>query len=401
MALSDTWLKANHNKARTVEAEKADRDGLSARVSPKGHIAFQLRFRIEGKAQRIRLGTYPGMSLKEARETAVRFKAELDKGHDPRVVKRTEKMQNLQALTVQDVFEHWYQVQCVVHKKSAPEIYRSFKLHVYPVLGSIPATKLSANDWMNLLDDIKLSSPAIADRILGNAKQMLSWAARREIVERNVLETLTAKRDLGVTKQQRLRSLSDEELAQVLWAVEHSRITAKNKMFLRLCLIYGCRNGELRTALQSDLDFESKVWTVPADRHKTGKKVGRPLIRPIIPETEALFRLAIDLSHGSPYLFTNAGDSCMMGNKAPLSLPYHIRQYLRRQRHYEMEHWSIHDLRKTARTNFSKLTQPHIAEIMLGHKLPGEWSTYDHHHYLEEQADCLRKWCARLAELGS
>jgi hypothetical protein len=60
-----------------------------------------------------------------------------------------------------------------------------------------------------------------------------------------------------------------------------------------------------------------------------------------------------------------------MGKSAPLALPYNIMQWLRRHEEYEMKHWSIHDLRKTARTNFSTLTEPHIAEIMLGHKLPG------------------------------
>jgi len=45
MALSDTWLKAHHGKERPALAERGDRDGLSVRVSPKGKITFQLRYR--------------------------------------------------------------------------------------------------------------------------------------------------------------------------------------------------------------------------------------------------------------------------------------------------------------------------------------------------------------------
>ena len=49
-------------------------------------------------------------------------------------------------------------------------------------------------------------------------------------------------------------------------------------------------------------------------------------------------------------------------------------------------------MRKTARTNFSTLTQPHIAEIMLGHTLPGVWEVYDKHKYLDEQAAAYVAW---------
>lgn len=47
MALSDTWLKAHHGRERPALAERGERDGLSVRVSPKGKITFQLRYRLQ------------------------------------------------------------------------------------------------------------------------------------------------------------------------------------------------------------------------------------------------------------------------------------------------------------------------------------------------------------------
>jgi len=58
----------------------------------------------------------------------------------------------------------------------------------------------------------------------------------------------------------------------------------------------------------------------------------------------------------------------------------------------------LHDLRRTARTNFSDLTEPHIAEIMLGHKLPGVWQVYDRYEYIEEQRRAYSLWWARVTE---
>ena len=176
-------------------------------------------------------------------------------------------------------------------------------------------------------------------------------------------------------------------------------MATKNKLFLKLCLIYGCRNGELRASEKGHFDFQKMLWTIPPENHKLGKSTGKPLLRPIAPEIETLLRQAMALSDKSKYMFTNTGSKEAMGTGAPLALPYNIMQWLRRHEHYEMAHWSIHDLRKTARTNFSTLTEPHIAEIMLGHRLPGTWQVYDHYDYLPEQAQALSKWMARLKGL--
>lgn len=45
------------------------------------------------------------------------------------------------------------------------------------------------------------------------------------------------------------------------------------------------------------------------------------------------------------------------------------------------------------------MTDPHIAEIMLGHRLPGEWQVYDHYQYLDEQAEAYSKWWERLMQI--
>jgi len=114
-----------------------------------------------------------------------------------------------------------------------------------------------------------------------------------------------------------------------------------------------------------------------------------------------LIKEAFDFSGSGEYLFNNADSDEPMGRSAPLPLPYNVMQWLRKNEGYEMAHWSLHDLRRTARTNLSTLTQPHVAEIILGHKLPGEWMTYDKHDYLEEQAEAYKKWWDRLQEISA
>ena len=86
--MSDTWLKANNGKDRGAIEERGDREGLGVRMTPKGKITFQIRYRYEGKPKRLDLGSYPLMSLKEARAEAQRLRARHEQGHDPQIVRK-------------------------------------------------------------------------------------------------------------------------------------------------------------------------------------------------------------------------------------------------------------------------------------------------------------------------
>lgn len=399
MAISDTWLKAHSGKPHATREEKADREALSVRVTPKGKITFQLRFRYDGRPCRLDLGTYPLMSLKDARAETQRLRAQLEQGHDPRVVKQLEKQAILQADSVESLFRQWYAAYCNGNKKGHHEILRSFEIHVFPKIGKLPAGKVTLHEWLALLEGQAKARPGIAERILVNAKQMLKWGVKRQLIPSHPLTDINAKEDLQIKKVAGSRSLSDEEVRLVWKAMEQSRMATKNKIFLKLCLIYGCRNSELRLSEKGHFDFGKQVWTVPIENHKLGKASGKPLLRPITPEIEALVKQAMALSPEGKHLFTNSGTNKPMGIGAPLQLPYNIMQWLRRHEKYDMQHWSVHDLRKTARTNFSTLTEPHIAEIMLGHKLPGSWQVYDQYDYLAEQKEAYSAWCQRLKSL--
>ena len=90
MAISEAWLKAQLGKDREKLEEFADRDSMSIRITPKGKVIFQLRYRYNGKQSRLDLGSYPNLSLKNARLEVSRLRAELERGHDTKQVKLQE-----------------------------------------------------------------------------------------------------------------------------------------------------------------------------------------------------------------------------------------------------------------------------------------------------------------------
>lgn len=393
--LTENWLKAHHNKPHDKVSEKADRDALSVRVSTKGKIVFQYRYRFDGKPIRLDLGVYPRMSLKDARIKLIEAKTILDAGKNPKTEYALQKASYTQEPTFKDIFDEWFLTVCQKEKRTAHEIKKSIAYHILPVLGDLPAGRISIKQWLDLLEPIAERTPSMAERLLINIKQALKWAKKREIIENNVLSDIYAKADLGIKKKRAKRVLDDDEISMLFLALDNSRMAYKNRIFVELCLMWGCRNGELRTALKSDFDFDKKVWTIPVERYKTAKITHKDIVRPILPQMQNLLKELMSLQD-SPYLILNDDSTEQMSDKAPLSLPYNIIQWLRKNHHYEMAHWSMHDLRRTARTNFSAFTSRDVAEIMLGHELKGDQASYDYYDYLDEQKYAYEKWLNKL-----
>lgn len=395
MSLTEAWLKTNNGKARDKVEEIADRDSMSVRISPKGKIVFQLRYRFAGKADRLDLGTYPHLSLKDARIKASEMRSLLDKGLNPKLEQRIQQQKYIEATTFKDVFDNWYDIYCVKKKSTAGAIKNTFEQHVFPDVGDLPINRITLQQWLSILESLAEDIPSIAERVLTNAKQVLKWAKKRELLDVNVLSDIYAKEDLGIEKNRGNRVLSDEEIAMVLMAINESNALLKNKIFLKLCLMYACRNGELRKAKKSDFDLKRKVWIIPVLNHKTGKKTGREMVRPILPEMEELIVEAISLN-SSEYFLTNDDDITPMGHGSSNSLAANIMERLRRHHDYHMKHWSLHDLRRTARTNFSAFTSRDVAELMIGHVMPGEQGTYDYYEYLPQQTEAYKKWIEKI-----
>lgn len=398
MALTDTWLRKNLGKIRSEMHTEADQDGLGVRLSKNGKITFQVRFRHNGKQARMDLGSYPLMSLKEARLEVLKIKGILEQGYDPRVQKKVEKQKIVDALTFESLYKQWHEKYCLREKAQAEDILRTFELYVFPTVGALPADDITLHTWLELFETHVFKSESITERMLVNAKQCLEWGIKRKLIENNPIRHISGKNDLGIKKKRGTRILADDEIALSWKICDESRMTLKNALFTKLCLFYGCRNGELRVSKKTFFDLDKMIWKLPPEFHKTGKESGMPLIRPIIEEIVPLIEQAMSLND-TEFMFVNDGTEEVMSDKAPGKFPYNIMQYARRHYDTNMPHWSMHDLRRTARTNFSAFTSRDVAELMIGHVMPGEQGTYDLYDYLEPQAQAYKKWWEKLIRL--
>ncbi|MBI1450413.1 integrase family protein [Acinetobacter sp. FL51] len=401
MSLSDSWLKSSNGKVREKVEVVTDRDGLSVRISPKGKIVFQYRYRFDGKAKRLDLGTYPLLGLKDARAKVHKYKIELDQGKDPMQLKLKGESDYLKQLTVNEICDLWFNT-IAVNKVSKKDDHRAFEIHVYPKIGRRICDDVSLQEWSELLFEITANAKSVAVKVLGNLRMILRWGCIHGKLKHQPIQHLRAS-DLNVKKVKRTRYLSEQE---IFWVVHSSlrsnAISPKNKAIIIMLLFYGCRVSELRLAKKSDFDFREMIWCIPPENHKMGDRTHKPIIRPIIPQIVPFIQYVFSLSPDScEYAFPNLKGKVYtkLEKSFQTTIPSYVNENVRKRFDVQMQHWTMHDLRRTMRTHISELAPPHICEIMLGHGLPAVWGTYDLHEYLEEQAQAYEKWFHKLCAI--
>ena len=402
MAISNAWLKANDGREREGVEVFSDRDGLGVRASAKGKLVFQYRYRFDGKQHRVDIGPYPSITLKRAREIHADLRADLAEGKDPKKTLLNQRLGDAPVNTIEQLYVDYHNKFASHHKKSADQVLASMRLHVFPELGKLSAESVLTHHWVTLFERVAVSVPSISERLLSAVNQMYAWGIRMRRVSTNPVSDISAKFDLRIKRKAGVRSLDDRELKLVWQAILKSNLSPRNTVMLQLLVMWGSRIGELRLAEKSHFDLHNNVWTIPPENHKTGAKTGKPLKRPIMPEMAELIKQGLMMSPPHyKYMFPKRGVDEPTSDRSHLSINININQWINRRLAQEVDYWTIHDLRSTARSRWSQLAPPHIAEIALGHALPAMWQTYDHYDYLDEQRELYAAWVAKLREIVS
>lgn len=382
MAITDSWLRGVNGKPYSGQSEVTDGDGLGIRVSPKGLITFQVRHMRDGKQVRTTIGRYPTVTLRDARIKAAEIKAGPEQ-----IVKTSEEP--TPAVLFEEWFEKYVMREC---REGTQKNYRYTFSSVKNRLPDKPLNQISMDMWLSYFDAISERAPGVTRSVITGLKACFNWHIRRGTINVPNMMSLRA-RDVGAPAKTGHRVLTVAEVAKIWRAIEASRAGTGNKVIHLLCLVYGCRLSEARMLKRQDLDFESMVWTVPAEISKTGK----PIRRPITSVGKQLFERAGMASVDSVYLFPGQGE----GN-SPLEIHSCNRLVSRLRSNLGIPHWRIHDARRTLSTRLSELgVSPHVTETMLGHALLGVMSVYNKHDWLEDQRAAYELWWSVLQrELG-
>lgn len=391
--LTDVQLRA-WVKAGKPLAGKSDGDGLTFTLSKGGTASWVLRYRIAGKQRELTLGRYPDMGITEARKLAAAKRVAVQQVVDVAAEKQRQKAELKQAGTVGELAELWLD-HAIRNKHRHPQVTaRVIERDILPALGKKPPREVTRPEVTRLLAKIKASGrPTIANDALRYMRAMFAYGEVLGMVDKNPADGI--KQDhAGGKETARTRALSQSEITGLLKSMRESgpSFTRDNELAVKLLLALGCRKMELIAAQWSEVDLDAGRWRIPAARTKTGESRELPLPKVVV---EWLRELQVRAC-SSEYVFPARRES----QRYPHVSPDTLNAALKGLKH-GLEHFTVHDLRRTARSLLADLGVPFdVAEKILGHKLPGVAAVYDRGNSLEQQRKALEKLAEQIENLS-
>ena len=384
------WTRAG------LSVTKSDGAGLTFTLSAKGTATWVLRYRIGGKQKELTLGNYPDLTLAKARELAAEKRVAVQQGVDVAQAKQEQKAALTAAGTVKELCGEYFSRR-IKGRIKRPDLVRAMLDNdIIRFMGKSRIADVKPIDVDRMISGIvKRGSPIMANRVLTVTKSVFDFAIRRHWIEYNPASAFR-RDDAGGKESARSRALTDAEITVLIRAFDASGpVFRPYALAVRLLLLTAVRKSELIEAPWSEFALEGGRWTVPAERQKTGDKEGGKDFTVPLPAAAVAWLTELKLMGcGSDYVFP----ARRRGTKPHLAVE--TLNWALTQIEHGLEHFTIHDLRRTARTHLAMLgVKPHIAERCLNHRLAGINDVYDTYDYLDERRAALELWESKLLAL--
>lgn len=260
-----------------------DERGLYLEVAPTGGKWWRFKYRFGGKEKRLSLGTYPDVSLKDARERREAARKQLANGVDPGVIRKAERAASgipEEGETLERVAREW-------HKKflgDASQVHSDEVLHrlerdVFPWVGARPMKSVTAPELLAVVQRIESrGAPETARRVLQYLSRIGRYAVATARAERDSAADLRGA--LPPANKSHLASLTEPKaVAGLLRAIDGYAGAIIVRCALRLAPLVFVRPGELRKAEWAEVNLDEAEWRIPAERMKMRELHIVPLAR--------------------------------------------------------------------------------------------------------------------------
>lgn len=390
------WLAAGAVDRGVGEGLTFVASNAAARSSRASWI---LRYRLNGRSKEKVLGRYPELSLKDAREQARHDRKQIERGIDVAVAKQAEKALLIEVPTVQRLGEVWFAKYIQPRHKHPEVVARVLRKHINPVLGPVAPPDVQPVHIDRVLTRIVASgAPTVANDALRYMSRMFRMAVRNHWIERNPAADFDLV-DAGGDETSRDRWLTEKELQQLADAMRNTaNFGRENELAVWLLLALCVRKMELLSARWDAFDLDAGIWTLAREDTKTRASIRIPLAGPVV----AWLKEAKVFSFGKPYVFparrlVRSRMGATRKNRYEHVCPDTLNVALKRLKILDIDHFTVHDMRRTARTHLAGLgVDRFVAERSLNHKLRSVEGIYDRHDYFSERAAALDAWAAML-----
>ncbi|MFN2241369.1 MAG: tyrosine-type recombinase/integrase [Anaerolineae bacterium] len=413
--LTDRAVKALKPKATVYRVRDASPKGFGVVVAPSGTRSFFLAYTSPetGKRTQGTIGAYPTVSLRDANETARKWRQHIREGVDPVLEAKRQKeatraareaeeaaRKKEQALgTIKDLFDCYIADLEADGKRAAAQVRQIYRKDVAPY-GDLKARDLDADLILEIVACVeRRGSKVMANRTrtyvlaalrFGRAiKRKSRWRGRAPEFEIPLVDGTEVERPLETEPVGR-RFLTPGELVQV-WNAD---LPVHARCALRLLLSTGQRVEEVLGARWEE--FDEQTWTIPATRRKTRHKVQSDHV---VPLTDLHQQILNELRpYGGEYLFPSRRKP---REERPLTYFWLGQVVTRFCKRLDMKPWTPRDCRRSFKTLGAKAgIDLELRNRLQGHALTDIGSkNYDCWEYLDEKRTAMLQWARYLETL--
>ncbi|HCF2406197.1 TPA: integrase arm-type DNA-binding domain-containing protein [Pseudomonas aeruginosa] len=406
MALSD--LVVRQAKATGKAYTLPDIDGLSLAVTATGSKSWHFRYYWMKEPKRMSLGTYPEVSLREARALRDEARALVAKDINPRLHRKQKRAAVKLAgeNTFEAIYKKWLAHRELGLKKGRQTtlsiLPRVFAKDVLPLLGKRSIYDIKRPDLLEVIARIeRRKALSVAEKVRTWFNQMFRYAL---VVVPGLEQNPASDLDvvaLPLPPVNHNPFLRMAELPKLLQRLRKYRGRLQTQLGLRLLLFTGVRTGELRLATPDQFDLDRGLWIIPPEvvkqlqvdmrRKRQLPKDIPPYIVPLsVQAIEIVRHLLEQLKPAQHYLFRHDSELKKRMSENTLN------GALKRMGYRDL--LTGHGIRGTMSTALNEIGYPKVwVDAQLSHVDPNKVSaTYNHAEYVEQRRRMMQDWADRL-----
>ncbi|CAK7255739.1 MULTISPECIES: tyrosine-type recombinase/integrase [unclassified Shinella] len=406
MALTD--LKIRQAKTLGKDYTLNDSDGLSLFVATNGVKSWHYRYVWAERRRRISFGTYPELSLQQARALRDGANAVLAAGTDPQAYREQKKRARADAdeNTFRVVYKKWFQRRALSLKEgrqtTLTQIRRVFAKDVLPKLGKRPILEIRRHDLLAVVDRIERRGAfSVADKVRTWLRQMFRFAL---VVVPDMENNPASDLDAIAAPLPPVRHnpyLLMDELPSFLRLLRNYPGVLQTQLGLRLLLLTGVRTGEVRLATPDQFHLDKGLWIIPPEivkqlqlemrkRRKRPRDVPPYIVPLSVQAVEVVRHMLTLVAPTQRFLFPHAYDPKKQMSENTLNAALKRLGY--------KDRLTGHGIRATISTALNEIGYPKIwVDAQLSHADPDKVSSaYNHAEYVEPRRRMMQDWADRL-----
>jgi integrase len=333
---------------------------------------------------------YPDVTLFDARTSRGEARALLAKDIDPKEHK--EAFNNDKAAEAKNTFEavvrEWIALkEPKVSARYAFNLRRGFELHLFPYLGKVPISKLSAQQTIETLKPLAAADKLdILGRICRRVNEVMEFAINTGRIQTNNLSGISKAFDSA--KHESMASFTPQELPNLICIVNSANIKLMTRCLFEWQLHTMVRPGEAAGAAWHEIDFENKLWNIPVERMKKRK----PHTVPLSPQALAILEYLKPISAHREFIFPADKDPRAHASRETLGAALRRMGLIGKQ--------TAHGLRALASTTLNEQGfDGDVIEAALAHVDKNKVrAAYNRTDYLERRRKMMCWWSEHIEE---